>query len=102
MSCQGCPTPARDGSNHPGFPKSRPALLPPHLGWVLITLPFWLHQGLNQWLLSSFLGHFLWLWAEKVRTREDSQDAPQIPTLVSFGWVGVGKARVGWQSKDNF
>lgn len=37
----------------------------PHLGRVLIALSFWLHQGLYQWLLSSFLGHFLRLQAEK-------------------------------------
>lgn len=36
----------------------------PHLGRFLITLS-WLHQGLDQRLLCSFLGHFLWLKAEK-------------------------------------
>lgn len=47
------------------IPKASPSLATPHLGRFLVTLPFWLHQGLYQWLLSSFLGHFLRLQAEK-------------------------------------
>lgn len=45
--------------------QSPPSPATPHLGRFLITLPFWLHQGFYQWLLSSFLGHFLGLRAEK-------------------------------------
>lgn len=54
------------------MPKAPPSPATPHLGRFLITLPFWLHQGLNQRLLSSFLGHFFWLQAEKGQGREGS------------------------------
>lgn len=54
------------------MPKAQPSPATSHLGWFLITLPFWLHQGLNQRLLSSFLGHFLWLPAEKGQGHEGS------------------------------
>lgn len=54
------------------MPKAPPSPATTHLGRFLITLAFWLHQGLDQWLLSSFLGHFLWLLAEKGQGHEGS------------------------------
>ena len=54
LACQEPPTPAGDAQSPT-----------PHLGLFFITLSFRLHQGFDQRLLGSFLGHFLWLQEEK-------------------------------------